>query len=566
MQDLKALNMSNDKHIWEGWTAQDFVDDLLPMIKYQKFNSDDELKKWCKENENPKTGEPYDIYKDGLKIFTTINPKMQEYAEVAVYRHMQNLQKVFNSQYNIKDGSVWKTKDGKAILDNAMKQTDRWRNLKEDGLTDEEIRQSFLEPIRMKVFAWNANRETDTTMSPLDSIRYHKQIMQIGLLSMDPLTGDVKAWVGGSSFKRYKFDHVNVKTKRQVGSTFKPILYTLGVMNGYTPETNMPGGPIDMGGKMIDGSGGPMAICLAFSKNPAAVHLINQLGVQRTIDFAKQCGIVNPIPPYPSIALGSADLSLFEMVQAFSMFPGRGFNVKPNFISRIEDRNGNVLASFRAETKEVISESEAFVMTKMLQGVVDFGTARALRGAYSVPGQLGGKTGTTNDNADGWFIGFSPQLLSGVWVGCDDPFLRMLYTSGGSQMAMPAWAYYYQQVFNDKTLNIDPSARFVSPSGIQSNILFDYGKFKNTDSTLPSEGIETNINPEQIIEIPISDGKEKVTTESQKFSTEDVIQPDIPKNEKSNKEIESKILVKDTTGKKKRGLINRVFKKSKDTN
>jgi len=144
--------------------------------------------------------------------------------------------------------------------------------------------------------------------------------------------------------------------------------------------------------------------------------------------------------------------------------------------------------------------------------------------------------------------------------------LRMLYTSGGSQMAMPAWAYYYQQVFNDKTLNIDPSARFVSPSGIQSNILFDYGKFKNTDSTLPSEGIETNINPEQIIEIPISDGKEKVTTESQKFSTEDVIQPDIPKNEKSNKEIESKILVKDTTGKKKRGLINRVFKKSKDTN
>lgn len=521
----------------------------------------DEIKNWCKENENPKTGEPYDIYKDGLKIFTTINPRMQEYAEVAVYRHMQNLQKVFSSQYNIKDGSVWKTKDGKAILDNAMKQTDRWRNLKEDGLTDDEIRQSFTEPVRMKVFAWNANRETDTTMSPLDSIRYHKQIMQIGLLAMDPLTGDVKAWVGGSSFKRYKYDHVNIKTKRQVGSTFKPLLYTLGVMNGYTPETNMPSGPIDMGGKMIDGNGGPMAICLAFSKNPAAVHLINQLGVQRTIDFAKQCGIVNEIPPYPSIALGSADLSLFEMVQAYSMFPGRGFNVKPNFISRIEDRNGNVLASFRAETKEVISESEAFIMTKMLQGVVDFGTGRALRGGYAVPGQIAGKTGTTNDNADGWFIGFSPQLLSGVWVGCDDPFLRMLYTAGGSQMAMPAWAYFYQQVFNDKSLNIDPEAAFIPPANMQNEIIFDY-QDNNQNDLLPAEGDE-GYQTNEYIEIPISDGREKVVSESKKFE-ETTIPKEAPKKEtpKTTPAKEKEVILneKDTATKRK-GILKRVFGK-----
>jgi penicillin-binding protein 1A len=187
----------------------------------------EEIKNWCKENENPKTGEPYNIYKDGLKIFTTINPKMQEYAEIAVYRHMQNLQKVFSSQNNIKDGSVWKSKEGKAVLENAMKQSDRWRNLKEDGLDEEEIRKSFMVPVAMKVFAWNEKREKDTTMAPIDSIRYHKQMMQIGLLSMDPLTGEVKAWVGGSNFKRFKFDHVNIKTKRQVGSTFKPILYTL---------------------------------------------------------------------------------------------------------------------------------------------------------------------------------------------------------------------------------------------------------------------------------------------------------------------------------------------------
>lgn len=517
----------------------------------------EEIKNWCKENENPKTGEPYDIYKDGLKIFTTINARMQEYAEVAVYRHMQNLQKVFGSQQNIKSGSVWNTADAKSILENAMRQSDRWRNLKEDGMEEADIRKSFREPIRMRVFAWNEKRELDTTMSPLDSIRYHKQIMQIGLLAMDPLTGDVKAWVGGSNFKRFKFDHVNVKTKRQVGSTFKPLLYTLGVMNGYTPETNMPGGPIDMGGKMIDGTGGPMAICLAFSKNPAAVHLINTLGVERTIEFAKQCGITSTIPPYPSIALGSADISLFEMVQAFSMFPARGFNVKPNFISRIEDRNGNVLASFRAETKEVISESEAFVMTKMLQGVVDRGTAGSLRWAYGVQGQVAGKTGTTNDNADGWFIGFNPQLLTGVWVGCDDPFLRMLYTAGGSQMAMPAWAYFYQQVFNDKSLNIDPEAAFIPPSNMQNEIIFDYDPFAKEGAQLPAEGEEGNKSTEYV-EIPISDGKEKVVTESKKFEEQSLPaeqpKPLVPSPQKQE-------VPQPDSSAKKRGILKRVFSK-----
>ena len=476
----------------------------------------EDLKEWCKQNENPATGEPYDLYRDGLKIFTTINPKMQEYAEIAVYRHMQNLQKVFSNQYNIKDGTVWKTKEGKAVLDAAMKQTDRWKNMKEEGIDEEEIRKAFLEPVNMKVFAWNEKREKDTMLSPIDSIRYHKQIMQIGLLSVDPLTGEVKAWVGGSNFKRFKFDHVNINTKRQVGSTFKPLLYTLAVKNGFRPETELPNGPIDMGGKMIDGTGGPMAVCLAFSKNPGAVYLINQLSVKRTVDFAKECGIVNTIPPYPSIALGSADLSLIEMVQAFSMFPGRGFNVKPYYISRIEDRNGNVLASFRTQTKEVITEGEAYIMTKMLQGVVDFGTGSSLRWAYGVNNEVAGKTGTTNDNADGWFIGFSPQLLSGVWVGCDDPFLRMLNTAGGSQMAMPAWAYYYQQVFNDRSLNIDPNARFSPPANMQNEMLFNMDSLKTSGEVLPVEG-EDGYKPEDLVEIPISTGKEKVVSESQKF-------------------------------------------------
>jgi penicillin-binding protein 1A len=245
------------------------------------------------------------------------------------------------------------------------------------------------------------------------------------------------------------------------------------------------------------------------------------------------------------------------MVQAFSMFPGRGFNVKPNFISRIEDRNGNVLASFRAETKEVISESEAFVMTKMLQGVVDFGTARALRGAYSVPGQLGGKTGTTNDNADGWFIGFSPQLLSGVWVGCDDPFLRMLYTAGGSQMAMPAWAYYYQQVFNDKSLNIDPGAAYIPPANMQNEIIFDYNQIQESEELLPAEGDE-GYDANEYIEIPISDGREKVVTESKKF--EETNKPkEIPKPGPA-KETNQPTIEKDTSAKRK-GFLKRIFGK-----
>ena len=520
----------------------------------------DDLKDWCKENENPKTGEPYDLYRDGLKIFTTINPKMQEYAEIAVYRHMQNLQKVFSNQYNIKDGSAWKTKEGKAVMDAAIKQTERWKNLKEEGIDEEEIRKIFMEPVNMRVFAWNEKREKDTLMSPIDSIRYHKQIMQIGLLSIDPLTGEVKAWVGGSNFKRFKFDHVNINTKRQVGSTFKPLLYTLGVKNGFKPETELPNGPIDMGGKMIDGTGGPMAVCLALSKNPGAVYLINTLGVKKTIEFAKECGIVNNIPPYPSIALGSADLSLIEMVQAFSMFPGRGFNVKPYYISRIEDRNGNVLASFRTQTKEVISESEAYIMTKMLQGVVDFGTGSSLRWAYGVNNEVAGKTGTTNDNADGWFIGFSPQLLSGVWVGCDDPFLRMLYTAGGSQMAMPAWAYYYQQVFNDRSLNIDPNARFSPPANMQNEMLFNIDSLKSSEELLPIEG-EERYKQDQLVEIPISSGKEKVVTESQKF--EDPSEstgapkpmPLMPgEQQKQNSPAD--------TSKNKKGVLKRVFGKT----
>lgn len=517
----------------------------------------DEIKKWCKENKNPKTGNPYNIYKDGLKIYTTINPRMQEYAEIAIFRHMQNMQKVFNNQPNIKTGSIWTTKDGKTILENAMKQSDRWRSLKEDEIDEKEIRASFNQKVPMKVFAWNSKREKDTIMTPLDSIKYHKQMLQTGFLAMDPYNGEVRAWVGGIDFKSFKFDHVNINTKRQVGSTFKPILYTVGVMNGYDPQTEFPAGPIDMGGKMIDGKGGPMAVCLAYSRNPGAVFLINQLGIQRTIDFAQLCGIESKIPQVASIALGSADISLFEMVRAYTMFPGRGFNVKPIFISRIEDRNGNVLATFTPESKEVISEADAYVMTKMMQGVVDFGTGRALRSAYGITSEVAGKTGTTNDNADGWFIGFTPQLLAGVWVGADDPLLRLLNTTGGAQMAMPAWGYFFQEVYKDKTLAIDPAARFSIPDILQNEAVYDYEALTQGDQPPPAEGEDAGSgSSSDFIDVPVSDGTEKVTTESKKIDDDE---------DKKNDKLKpgDKFPPADTV-KKKKGFFKRLFGKKKN--
>jgi len=524
----------------------------------------EEVKKWCKENKNPKTGNPYDIYKDGLKIYTTINPRMQEYAEVAVFRHMQKLQAVFNQQSNIKSGSVWKGKDGERVLENAMKQSDRWKNMKEDEIPEKDIRASFNVKVPMKVFAWNQRREKDTVMSPLDSIKYHKQMLQTGFLVVDPYNGEVKAWVGGIDFKTFKFDHVNIETKRQVGSTFKPLLYTLGVTNGYTPETPFPSGPINMGNKVITGSGGPMAICLAYSKNPGAVFLINQLGVQRTVDFAKQCGIESNIPKVPSIALGSADISLTEMVRAYTMFPGRGFNVKPYFISRIEDRNGNVLATFTTKGEEVISEADAYVMTKMMQGVVNFGTGRAIRGAYGISAEMAGKTGTTNDNADGWFIGFTPQILAGVWVGADDPFLRLLNTTGGAQMAMPAYAYFFQELYKDKTLNIDPNAKFVVPESIRNEAIYDYQALTGGEAPPPAEGENVGSgSSDAFIDVPISDGLEKVNTESKKVEEEG----DGKKKEEKKKDEDLKADKKPTpadTTKKKKKFLEGLFKKKEN--
>lgn len=424
-------------------------------------------------------GDSWDIYKDGLKIYTTINPRMQEYAEEAVAAHVPILQKALLAQSMLRNGSVWKTHEN--VLEAAMKQSDRWRNMEDDGMSDKEIKASFYVKTPMKIFAWNAKREKDTVMTPFDSIRYCHEMVQTAFMVTDPITGQVKAWVGGISFKTFKYDHVNLKTKRQVGSTIKPLLYTQAMEErGFTPETEVIDEQQNFGNNQLvpatsrtcSGRTMTMANALAFSKNCASAYIMKQVGPQAFADFLSRLNIPTKVDPYPSIALGACDLSLFEMCWGYSIFAGRGFSTKPFFINRIEDRNGNVIARFdySANRKEAVSEVTAYTMARMMQGPVDKGTAAGLRARLGAA-EMGGKTGTTNDNADAWFMGYTPQLLGGVWVGCDDRFIRNEGAGGfGAAAARPIWELFFQKVYADKTLGIDRDARFAKPADLKLEV------------------------------------------------------------------------------------------------
>jgi penicillin-binding protein 1A len=440
-------------------------------------------------------GDPYNVYDDGLKIYTTINPKMQQYAEEAVAQQMPILQKALNNQRNIKSGSVWKGHQD--VLDRAMRNSDRWRNLKEDGLTDDEIKKTFSVKTEMKVFAWNKNRETDTVMTPMDSIKYHRQMMQTAFMVNDPVTGEVRAWVGGIDFKTYKYDHANLKTKRQVGSAIKPLLYCQAMEErGFTPETMVEDVQQTFGkdqlvpatGKTCTGRTMTMASALAWSRNCATAYIMKQVGPAQFANFIERLNIPTKIEPYPSIALGSCDLSLYEMMWGYSIFPGHGFSTKPSFISRIEDRNGNVIKRFDPgmNRKEAVSEVTAYNMCKMMEGPVTKGTAAGLMQALGAK-EMGGKTGTTNGNADFWFMGYSPQLLAGVWVGSDDRFISIESAAFyGGTAARPIWQSFFRKVYNDKSLAIDRNAEFVKPADLQNEIN-NADMMRIIDETVPSD-------------------------------------------------------------------------------
>ncbi len=454
-------------------------DDNVGIAPYFRTALAEKMKTWCKANTNPKTGENYDLLRDGLKIYTTIDSKMQQYAEEAVVQHMPIIQKKLNSLLKNNGDRMWKTREN--IITNAMKNSERWKAMAEEEIKPEDIRKSFLVPVKMKVFAWNAKRELDTVMTPRDSIKYHKQLMQTSFVAVDPKTGEVKCWVGGIDFKWFKYDHVTAS--RQVGSTIKPLIYALAVQDaGYTPSTYIDGGPVQYGKEMktFDGGGGTLANCLAFSKNTASVRMTNMLGVSRIIDFAKSAGITAKLPPYTSLALGAAEIPLLQMLQSYTMFPNKGYNTEPVFVSRIEDKNGNVLEDFtQVNSKQILSEQDAYTMVKLMQGVVEIGTGRSLN-KYGIPAQKAGKTGTTDDNTDGWFMGYTPELLAGTWVGCDDPFIRIYAgTSGGNEMALPKWGIFMKKVYADKTLPYGQMMNFQEPAEMSNNPIYADDRFEH---------------------------------------------------------------------------------------
>lgn len=484
-------------------------------------------------------GEPYNVYDDGLKIYTTINPKMQQYAEEAVAQQMPLLQKALNNQRNIKTGSVWKGHQN--VLDAAMKNSDRWKNLKEDGLTDAEIKKTFSQKVHMKIFAWNAKRETDTTMTPMDSIKYHRQMMQTAFMVTDPVTGEVRAWVGGINFKTYKLDHANLNTKRQVGSAIKPLLYCQAMEErGFTPETMVEDVQQTFGkdqlvpatGKTCTGRTMTMASALAWSRNCATAYIMKQVGPAQFVNFLERINIPTKIEPYPSIALGAVDLSLFEMMWGYSIFPGHGFSTKPSYISRIEDRNGNIIKrfDFGANRKEAVSEVTAYNMSKMLEGPVTKGTAAGLMQALGAK-EMGGKTGTTNGNADFWFMGFTPQLLAGVWVGSDDRFITIESAAFyGGTAARPIWQSFFKKVYVDKALGIDKNAVFIKPADLQNEIN-NADMMRIIDETNPGAGdgeytngdeysldtTHNNIPPES--QAPVDENAAKKARENNKDNT-----------------------------------------------
>jgi len=523
-----------------------------------------EIREALKGVEKP-NGDSYDLYDDGLKIYTTINVQMQQYAEEGLAQHMTMLQKGISARGDMKTGSIWKGHE--KFLEKAIKESDRWKNLEDDGLSDKEIRASFNVKVPMRVFAWNAKREKDTVMTPLDSIKYHLQMEQAGFIAMDPVTGEIRAWVGGINFKTYKNDHVNLRTKRQVGSTIKPLLYTQAMEErGFTPSTEcenvaqfFPGSGWVPAGKQCGGGTMTMADALAFSKNCATAFIMKQVGPKQFSEFMAKLNIPTPVDPYPSTALGTCNLSMYEMLWGYTIFAGRGFSTKPYAISRIEDRNGNIIKrfDFSGNRKEAVSEVTAYTMARMMQGTVDKGTAKGMRTRVGAA-EMGGKTGTTNDNADAWFIGYTPQLLAGSWVGFEYQFMRN--QGDGNRIARPITEYFFQKVLADKKMGIEKDARFVKPADLENEINSADIIISEQDPVPGAEGDDMGVGSEEDYNM---EGNEYIGPESAPVKDDD--------NKPAKKDTATRTAIKKEDDavkpigtpkedpKKKKGLFKRLF-------
>ncbi len=436
------------------------------------------LNEWCENHKKP-DGSKYNLYKDGLKIYTTINYKMQKYAEEAVAEHLgKDLQPAFYKHWKgLKNAPFSQLTDEeiKSVYQSSMRTSDRYRRMKENNASEEEILEAFNTPVAMRVFTWKGDR--DTIMTPYDSLKYYKWFLHTGLMSMEPQTGYVRAYVGGINYKHFQFDNVKVG-KRQVGSTFKPFVYTLAMQEGeFSPCTEVPNLPVtfDLGdgttwtpqnaddkreGEMIT-----LKWALANSVNNVSAYLMKRFSPAAVINMARKMGITSPIDPVPALCLGTPDLSVYEMTGAMSTFANKGVYIEPIFITRIEDKNGNVIENFIPKQKEAMSDITAYLMTELMKGVVESGTGARLRYKFGLDAPIAGKTGTTQNNSDGWFMGITPALTTGVWVGGEvrSIHFRSITLGQGANMALPIWALYMKKVWADKSLNI-PKNNFEKPS------------------------------------------------------------------------------------------------------
>lgn len=434
---------------------------------------------------NPKSdGSKYNLYTDGLKIYTTIDSRMQRYAEEAVEKHFKELQaSFFKEQKNRKKAPFARyisDEDIDKFMRQAMTQTDRYRSMKRNGATEAEITEAFNTPVEMSVFSYDGI--IDTIMSPLDSIRYNKHFARCGFMSMDPSSGHVKAYVGGPDFSHFQYDMVNMG-RRQVGSTIKPFLYTLAMNEGLWPCDKTINQPITLkdglgrdftprnASKARIGEEVTLRWGLANSNNWITAYLMSLFTPEQLVKLMRSFGIKGELIPVISIALGPSEVTVAEMVNAYTTFPNKGIRIDPIYVTRIEDANGNLVAEFMPKTTEVIDEETSYKMLNMLTSVMDNGTGIRVRYRYNVNAPAGGKTGTTQNNSDGWFIGFTPTLVSGVWVGWEDRSVHFsnMAEGQGASMALPIWAYYMDKVLKDPELGYDPNERFDIPSWFDPN-------------------------------------------------------------------------------------------------
>ena len=466
------------------------------------------LNRWIKENPKP-DGEKYNIYLDGLKVYTTIDSRMQKNAEDAVAEHMKRLQAEFfhqNTPDRNKTAPFIEEVPGEIdrIMERAIKSSHRWHKLEDQGKNEKEIRASFNEPVEMTVFDWNSEtKEKDTVLTPMDSIKYYKSFLKTAMMSMEPQSGHVKAWVGGIDYKHFQYDNV-IQGARQVGSTFKPFVYAAAIDqlrlspcdslpdNQYCIEAGKHGNPEPWCPKNSVGkySGEMLTLknALANSVNTITAQLIDKVGPKAVVAIAKNLGITGEIPEVPSIALGTADLNVYEMVGAYGAFVNQGVYVKPVMVTRIEDKNGTVLFEYVPETKDVLSKDVSYAMVDLMSGVTQGGSGTRLRTTgfekwrpeykeiitgypYEFKNPIAGKTGTTQNQSDGWFMGMVPNLVTGVWVGGDDKavhFKTITYGQGAS-MALPIWGLYMKKNYANKELGVSDEA-FPKPENMSINV------------------------------------------------------------------------------------------------